>query len=47
MDCMDDFQRLQFAADNTFVTNPSARECWVQVNDGEPIPIPGGATITL
>ncbi len=47
MDCMDDFKRLQFAADNSFVYNPGARECWIRADDGEPISIPGGKTVRL
>ena len=27
LDCLDDYARLQFAADNRFVYNPSARDC--------------------
>ncbi len=47
MDCMDDFSRLQFAADNSFVYNPNARDCWISVSDGAPIRIPGGETVQL
>ena len=47
MDCMDDYRLLQFAADNSFVYNPNLRDCWISVNDGEPIRIPGGATVRL
>ena len=47
MDAMDDFARLQFAADNAFVHNPNARDCWIRVNDGEPVRIPGGETVRL
>lgn len=47
MDCMDDFARLRFAADNSFVTNPNAGDCWITVNDGDPVRIPGGATVSL
>ena len=47
MDCMDDFHRLQFAADNAFVHNPSARGCWLRVNDGEPVCVPAGETVAL
>lgn len=47
MDAMDDFQRLQFAADNSFVFNPNARDCWIRVNDGDPVCIPAGATVQL
>ena len=47
MDCMDNFARLQFAADNSFVHNPNAADCWISVNDQEPICIPGGATMKL
>ncbi len=44
---MDDFKQLQFASDNSFVYNPGARDCWIAVNDGTPVRIPGGETITL
>ena len=47
MDCMDDAARLQFAADNSFVHNPNARDCWITVNDGVAIRIPGGETVRL
>lgn len=46
MDCMDAFARLRFAADNSFVCNPNAEECWIAVND-EPVCIPGGQTVRL
>ena len=46
MDCMDDFARLQFAADNSFVFNPGIRDCWISV-DGSPVRIPGGETVRL
>lgn len=42
MDAMDDWSRLQFAADNSFVFNPGIRDCWAQVNDGEPMRLPAG-----
>lgn len=44
--CMENFKRLEFAADNSFVYNPSAAECWIRVND-QIICIPGGATVEL
>jgi len=47
IDCMDAFRQLRFAADNSFVTNPNAAECWIQVNDGVPVCIPGGASVSL
>ena len=47
MDCVDDFRRLQFAADNGFVYNPSARACWIRVNDGEPVCVAAGETKRL
>ncbi len=47
MDAMDDFQRLQFSADNTLVYNPNARDCWIRVNDGEPICISAGQQVEL
>ena len=46
-DCMDAFKRLQFAADNSFVYNPNAADCWLRVNDGEPVCVRGGQTIRL
>ena len=47
MDCMDDYSHLQFAADNSFVYNPNARDCYISVNDQPAVCIPGGATVTL
>ena len=47
MDWMDDQRRLRFAADNSFVHNPNAADCWISVNDREPERIPGGSTIRL
>lgn len=47
MDCLDDFDRLCFAADNSFVHNPNARDCWLRVNDGEPVCVPAGGTMRL
>ena len=46
MDCLDGFRQLQFAADNSFVFNPGAADCWIAVND-EPRRIPGGETVRL
>lgn len=46
MDCLDNFSRLQFAADNSLVFNPNAADCWISVND-EPVRIPGGKTVRL
>ena len=47
IDCLDDFKRLQFAADNSVVYNPNARDCWIRVNDAPPVCIPGGQTVQL
>ncbi len=47
MDCMDDFARLRFAADNSFVMNPSSRDCWISINDGTAVRIPAGETKVL
>ncbi len=47
MDAMDDAARLQYSADNTFVYNPNARDCWIRVNDGAPIRIPAGENVRL
>ena len=47
MDCMDDYAHLQFGADNRFVYNPNARECWITVNDSAPIRLPAGELAAL
>ena len=47
VDYMDVFNRLQFAADNSFVYNPSAASAWIRVNGGDPIEIPGGTQVQL
>ena len=47
MDCMDDYARLQFAADNSFVYNPNARDVWISVNDDRIMRIPAGETVRL
>lgn len=36
------FDRLLFAADNTFVYNPSAASAWMKVNDKEYVEVKGG-----
>jgi peptidoglycan/xylan/chitin deacetylase (PgdA/CDA1 family) len=36
------FERLEFAADNSFVYNPSAKSCWVRINDDHYEEIPAG-----
>lgn len=47
MDYMDSYARLQFAADNSFVYNPNANDCWITVNDSAPICIPAGQLTRL
>ena len=47
MDCMDDHARLQFAADNRFVFNPSVRDCWISVNDQPAVRISAGQIVQL
>lgn len=46
-DYMQVFSRLQFAADNHFVYNPSAASAWIRVDDGSPIEISGGTLVSL
>ena len=46
-DCVQTFGRLQFAADNSFVFNPSVSSAWVRVNGGEPVEIPGSELVRL
>lgn len=47
VDYVDVFSRLQFAADNSFVYNPSFASAWISVNDNPPIEIPGGTLVRL
>ncbi|MBQ6528037.1 MAG: polysaccharide deacetylase family protein [Clostridia bacterium] len=42
VDYMEVFQRLQFAADNSFVYNPSVDSAWLSVGPGRIVEIPGG-----
>lgn len=46
IDCMDVMKRLQFAADGSFVYNPSADDAWLNV-DGGIVRVPGGGQLTL
>lgn len=46
VDYLEAFDRLQFAADLSFVYNPSAQSVWITVDDN-PVEIPGGSTIKL
>ena len=46
VDCVENFKRLRFSADNSFVYNPSAGSCWISVN-GDPVEIPAGETVGL
>lgn len=47
VDYMDAYNRLQFAADLSFVYNPSAISVWLIINDDKAVEVPGGATIAL
>lgn len=47
VDYVDVFRNLQFAADNSFVYNPSVASAWLRVDNGEPIEIPGGKLVRL
>lgn len=47
VDYMEAFDRLQFAADLSFVYNPSYQSVWIIVDDEKVVEIPGGATVTL
>ncbi|MBN1776852.1 MAG: polysaccharide deacetylase family protein [Clostridiales bacterium] len=46
-DCVQTFGRLRFAADNSFVYNPSAASAWIRVNGAEPVEVKGGAQVSL
>lgn len=41
------FERLYFAADNSFVYNPSAASAWLCVNDTTYVEVKGGETVWL
>lgn len=47
IDYMDAAARLVFSGDNETVHNPSAIGVWLQVSDGEPVEVRGGATVRL
>jgi peptidoglycan/xylan/chitin deacetylase (PgdA/CDA1 family) len=47
LDRMDDFKRLQFTADNSFVYNPNSRVCWISVNDQQAVCLPAGQLTQL
>lgn len=47
VDYMEAYDRLQFAADLSFVYNPSFISVWLIINDEKVVEIPGGATVKL
>lgn len=47
VDYMEAFDRLQFAADSSFVHNPSYQSVWILIDDSRVIEIPGGQTVQL
>jgi len=47
VDYVNTYKRLRFAADNSFVYNPSAASAWVRVGRAEPVEIKGGALVQL
>lgn len=47
IDCMENFKNLQFAADNSFVYNPNAADCFISVNNQDPICIGSGKTVKI
>lgn len=47
VDYMEAFDRLQFAADLSFVYNPSFQSVWIAVDDCRILEIPGGTTVNL
>ena len=47
VDYNDVFNRLQFAADNSFVYNPSVASAWLMKNDEECIEVKGGTLVKL
>ena len=47
VDYMEIYDRLQFAADLSFVYNPSAASAWIIINDDTTVEIKGGKTVKL
>lgn len=47
VDYMEAYDRLQFAADLSFVHNPSFQSVWIVINEKRVVEIPGGATVQL
>lgn len=47
VDYMEAYDRLQFAADLSFVYNPSFQSVWIIIDDDQVVEIPGGATVSL
>lgn len=41
------FDRLQFAADNSFVYNPSAASAWLCINNTQIVEVKGGTLVHL
>lgn len=41
------WDRLVFSADRSFVYNPSIDSCWLSINNGKIVEIPGGETVYL
>lgn len=44
---MEAAKRLVFAADTSFVYNPSAMSVWISIDNKKVVEIPGGTTVTL
>lgn len=47
VDYLETYDRLQFAADLSFVHNPSAASAWIMINDDKVVEIKGGETKKL
>ncbi len=47
VDYMETYERLQFAADLSFVHNPSYNSCWLSINDSNIVEVKGGETLSL
>ena len=47
VDYLESFERLQFAADRSFVYNPNVASCWITINDSKIVELKGGETTFL
>ncbi len=47
VECFENFKRLDFTVDLSYVTNPTSSDIWIIVNSKHTVKIPSGATMCL